>query len=135
MEEWKIVPSFPELQASSYGRILRLPYFSIQGKEIISLPTYGNKVYVNGRPYRMLYMRRAFGTLKVHQLVCEAFHGTKPFVNAYVLHKDENPFNNNKDNVYWGTQKENLNAPGFLVYCASRTGDSSPVRKGLFNGY
>lgn len=102
---------------------------------VISKPTYGQKAFANSRPSRMLYMRRAFGTLKVHQLICEAFHGVKPIDKPYVLHKDENPFNNNKDNIYWGTQKENLNAKGFLEYCALRIGDNSPVRKGLFNGF
>lgn len=53
---------------------------------------------------------------KVHQLVCEAFNGPKPFDGAVVMHVDENAANNRADNLQWGTQKENLNAPGFRVY-------------------
>ncbi|QDP54003.1 MAG: putative uncharacterized HNH endonuclease [Prokaryotic dsDNA virus sp.] len=50
---------------------------------------------------------------KVHQLVCEAFHGPKPFETAVVIHKDEDALNNRPENLKWGTQKENLNAPKF----------------------
>lgn len=57
--------------------------------------------------------------MKVHQLVCEAFHGPKPFSRAVVIHKDENSLNNKPSNLTWGTQKENLNCPGFLAYCRS----------------
>jgi hypothetical protein len=46
------------------------------------------------------------------------------------MHLDENAANNRADNLRWGTQKENLNAPGFLNYCRSRTGDDSPIIKG-----
>ena len=47
-----------------------------------------------------------------------------------VLHKDENSRNNRPENLMWGTQKENLNAPGFLKYCRGRTGDNNPYVKG-----
>jgi len=55
-------------------------------------------------------------TYKVARLVCEAFHGAAPFARAVVMHKDENSANNRASNLAWGTQKENLNAPGFLEY-------------------
>lgn len=45
---------------------------------------------------------------KVHQLVCEAFHGSKPFESAVVIHIDEDAHNNRPENLLWGTQKENL---------------------------
>lgn len=67
---------------------------------------------------------------KVHRLVCTAFHGAPPHKDAVVIHKDEDATNNSAANLKWGTQKENLNAPGFKSYCRSRTGDNSPVRKG-----
>ena len=46
------------------------------------------------------------------------------------MHLDENAVNNRASNLRWGTQKENLNAPGFLTYCRSRTGEDSPSAKG-----
>ncbi len=46
------------------------------------------------------------------------------------FHLDENAANNRANNLKWGTQKENLNAPGFLEYCKNRTGEQSPWTKG-----
>lgn len=59
-------------------------------------------------------------TYRVARLVCEAFNGPPPFNGAVCMHRDENSANNAPENLAWGTQKENLNAPGFLAY-ASRT--------------
>jgi hypothetical protein len=66
----------------------------------------------------------------VHRLVCLAFHGLPPVDKSGSLHKDENALNNRPENLYWGDQKNNLNAPGFLAHCRSRTGDANPYRKG-----
>jgi plasmid maintenance system antidote protein VapI len=43
---------------------------------------------------------------RVHTLVCEAFHGAKPFPEAQVRHRDSNPFNNHFTNLCWGTAAE-----------------------------
>lgn len=66
-------------------------------------------------------------TYKVAQLVCEAFHGPKPFARAVCMHKDENAANNRPENLSWGTQKENLNAPKFKEYRAMKKGEIHPV--------
>lgn len=58
-------------------------------------------------------------TYKVARLICEAFHGSAPADKPVCMHLDENSRNNRPDNLAWGTQKENLNAPGFLDYCRS----------------
>lgn len=71
-----------------------------------------------------------FGNIKVHRAVCEAFHGSPPFPNAVVIHLNENALDNRPENLKWGTQKENLNMPGFIKYCKSRTGEDSPTHKG-----
>lgn len=68
-------------------------------------------------------------TYKVHRLVCEAFHGPAPS-KSVCMHLDESSRNNKPNNLAWGTQKQNLNAPGFLSYCRSRTGENSPGAKG-----
>jgi len=67
---------------------------------------------------------------KVHRLVCEAFHGPPSKEKNIVLHINEDATDNRPENLKWGTQKENLNAPGFVSYCKSRTGEKSPVFKG-----
>lgn len=67
---------------------------------------------------------------KVHRLICEAFHGPAPNDRNIVLHLNEDATDNRPENLRWGTQKENLNAPGFIEYCQSRTGENSPTVKG-----
>jgi len=73
---------------------------------------------------------RRLGQLKVHQLVCEAFHGPRPSKEHGVSHKNENALDNRPENLEWSTQKENLNMPNFINYCKSRLGADSPVVKG-----
>jgi hypothetical protein len=66
---------------------------------------------------------------KIHRLVCEAFHGFPPHLKNVVLHINEDATDNRPENLMWGTQKENLNASGFIEYCKSRTGKDSPRSK------
>lgn len=134
-EIWLPVPSKPGLVASSLGRIKlpakigEMPY---GGTRIYDpKPTFGYKAR-SAKTARHEYMNvcsHRFGNIKVHRAVCEAFHGTPPFSRAVVIHLDEDATNNKPENLRWGTQKENLNAPGFIAYCKSRTGDNSPGAK------
>lgn len=94
-------------------------------------PVYGTRTKAS-KTARHVYLsiqNRFFGNMKVHRLVCEAFHGSPPFERAVVIHIDEDATNNRADNLRWGTQKENLNMPGFIAYCKSRTGENSPTVK------
>lgn len=132
-EVWRLIPSQPELLASSHGRIMVTPRQSTPGKR-------GPKQY-GGEPTlgqwdgsRYVYKRRGKKTLKVARLVCEAFHGAAPAARQVCMHVDENSRNNKSENLSWGTQKENLNAPGFIRYCRGRTGENSPTTKGRING-
>lgn len=126
MEEWRDHPTVDFIQVSSYGRVQVKPYRS-------PLPNGGFRTY-GGQPYfgsrekdgRMIFNNRTRRFKKrVHILVCETFHGTKPFEDAVVMHIDDNPQNNRADNLQWGTQKENLNAEKFINYCKSKTGENS----------
>ena len=65
-------------------------------------------------------------TYRVARLVCEAFHGPKPFHEAICLHVDERASNNRASNLRWGTHQENSTAPGYLQHCRSRTGEANP---------
>jgi hypothetical protein len=122
--------------ASDEGRILLPPRHAALPNGGVRLylpkPTFG--VQCRSRPQaKHVYMGYRFEgrSFKVHQAVCEAFHGAKPFPSAVVIHADENGLNNRAENLRWGTQKENLNAEGFKEYCRSRTGDNSPRAKWL----
>ena len=131
-EVWREVPSLPAILASSEGRIMVKPY---RGE----MPNGGLRPY-GGHPhfgvwskqderFIIVYKGKCY---KVHQLVCEAFHGERPDLpeieggRVVVLHIDENSANNRADNLKWGTQKENLNAPGFKEY--RRTGDHAKAQ-------
>lgn len=127
-EEWRAVPSVKGIIASSLGRIMVIPYFA-------NVPNGGQRQY-GGQPNfgqwdgnRYIYLLRG-KNYKVARLVCEAFNGLPPFQRAVCMHIDENSRNNASDNLAWGTQKENLNAPGFIAYCRARTGDNNPLVKG-----
>lgn len=127
IELWRVVPSMPELLASSMGRIMIAPYIHDDGpvtRQYGGWPTTGQW---DGDRY--IYARRGYKTQKVARLVCEAFNGMPPFDGAVCMHLDENSRNNRPTNLAWGTQKENLNAAGFIEYCKGRTGENSPRAK------
>lgn len=129
-ETWRAVPSIPQILASSEGRVMVAPYEAAMPhggvRQYGGQPHFGIWNKLDGR-FQMLYKGKIH---KVHRLVCEAFHGPAPSNGHICMHVDENAANNAPDNLKWGTQKENLNAPAFLEYCKARTGDDSPWTKG-----
>lgn len=135
-EIWRPVPSLPGVMASSHGRVL-LPPSTAQmpnggERKYVPKPTLGTitKSKATARhTYRNIFNRK-LGNLKVHRLVCEAFHGPCP-PGMETMHRDENGLNNRPENLEWGTRKDNLNAPGFIEYCKSRTGHNNPRVKGM----
>ena len=139
-EVWKPVPSEPGMLASSWGRVLLPPRHAPMRNGGFRLytpgPTYGSETRASKNAthvYRGI-MVKSVGDgkprpRKVHQLICEAFHGIKPFASAVVIHLDECSLNNRPENLRWGTQKENLNMPGFLKYCRGRVGENNPISK------
>ena len=133
-EQWRGVPSMPFLEASSLGRVRIKPYTA-------PLPNGGTRTYVGKPTYgcwapkerRFIYLYKRH-TFKVHVAVCEAFHGPRPFPEAVVMHDDESGANNREENLKWGTQKQNLNYPGFLQHCKTRVGKKNPRVKGRNRG-
>jgi hypothetical protein len=128
MELWRVVPSLPIVLASSFGRLMVVP--------TISPMPHGGERHYESRPRsgewdgdRYIFCHRG-KTYKVARLICEAFNGPpSPGLNT-CMHGDENARNNRPENLKWGTQKINLNAPGFIEHCRGRTGENSPVIKG-----
>lgn len=129
-EIWRDVPSMPRILASSEGRIMFIPHRGPmpRGGErpYGGEPTFGVWNKTDGRFIIVIDGR----TWKIARLIAEAFHGPAPFDGAVVMHIDENAANNRASNLQWGKQQENLNAPGFLEYCRSRTGENNPAIKG-----
>jgi hypothetical protein len=135
-EEWRLVPSKPEILVSNFGRVLFPERRAAMPMGNIRLykpkPSFGikTKACKTARHEYMGVYNRFFGNLKVHRLVCEAFHGPAPEGKNVVLHLDEDATNNKPENLRWGTQKENLNMPKFIEYCKGRIGEDSPSVKG-----
>lgn len=117
-EIWRLSPSLPEYMVSDLGRIMRIPYL----KETPNggLRQYGGKPWYGVDVGNRMTFRFQNRTFKVHRLVCEAFNGPPPEGKDVCMHIDEDYSNNKPSNLSWGTQKENLNAPGFIEYCKNR---------------
>jgi hypothetical protein len=125
MERWRRSARLPDYLVSSHGNLMCVPFQS-------SGRWYGGQVIqgvtTTDQPRKIIVHKGK--THKVHQLICEAFHGPRPSPKHVVMHLDDNPLNNRADNLKWATQKENLNTPKFLAYCKARTGENSPTFKG-----
>ena len=115
IEEWRLIPSLPEYEASNHGRIRRIPW---EGP----MPNGGVRIYGGKSWYgvwekveKRYIMQFRGKTHRVAKLVCEAFHGQSP-PNSDSMHLDENSRNNKPTNLAWGTRKENLNFPKVKDY-------------------
>jgi len=93
-EEWRIIPSFPNYEASSYGNIRR-------NGNILA------KVKSKGYFQLKVCKQSNVFTKHIHVLVCEAFHGEKPEWATLVAHNDGNKENNTPSNLRWTTHKDN----------------------------
>lgn len=134
MEEWRTVPSWPDISASSLGRVLLSPCSAKMPsgyiREYQPKPTFGvEEKTATGRKdsarRRIIRVGRLCKTFKVHRLVCEAFHGLAPSEDHIVLHIDEDPSNNRPENLRWGTRKENQNFPKVIAAFRNRSGANS----------
>lgn len=126
-EIWKLVPSLPGILASSRGRVMVAPRM---GTGINKNKQYGGTARTGSWDGHRFIVQWGGKSFKVARLVCEAFNGPPTDKKNVCMHLDENSRNNFPENLCWGTQKENLNAPGFIEYCHGRTGENSPVVKG-----
>ena len=105
MAEWRVVPSYPWLEASSDGRLRsRLKGLNNwkAGREIV-----GSK---NKQGYITVTVQ--FGEVRKcnfgkHILICEAFHGPKPSPTHQVAHWNGIRDHNWANNLRWVTPKEN----------------------------
>lgn len=125
-EEWRQVPSIPDLEASSHGRVRRKPHIGTMphgGARLYqSKPRFG-QITQASKDARHLYfgvVYHGIGNVKVHFAVCEAFHGVNPDGKKGVRHLNENGLDNRPGNLCWASQKINLNDPVFKDYQRKR---------------
>lgn len=145
-EEWRPVPSKPGIEASSHGRIRRLPHVSTMPKggtrTYSSEPRFG-QITRSAKDARHLYFNMVYsgiGNIKVHAAVCEAFHGPKPHNAKGVRHLNENSLDNRPANLRWDTHVANMNDPDLKEYHCKRPRDihlsnipKREKRKGLYD--
>ncbi len=95
-EFWKQIPGWP-YEASSLGRI----------RHAVSLKPLKAEISKQGYQRVRLCANGVQKAVKVHRMVCLAFHGF-PFGDAKVArHLDDNKNNNTPENLAWGTHADN----------------------------
>ena len=82
------------------GSIMRIPKPGYRPSKWDNVWTFGTKDERTG------YMILA-GSIRVHQIVCSAFHGPEPQPHMVVDHIDTNRCNNRPENLRWLTRLEN----------------------------
>lgn len=121
-EEWRSVPSMEGVEASSHGRVRRLPYVGVMPhgfpRVYAPSPTFGTirSASKDARHLFFGYYYAGIGNLKVHFAVCEAFHGPAPEGKRRVRHLNENGLDNRPCNLVWDRQKVNMNDPTLKGY-------------------
>lgn len=102
--EWRPVVGFADYSVSAGGKIMRTARDMrgrLSGQPL--KPSRDKDGYLRVH----LFSRGSKRTLKVHRVVCEAFHGPRPEGKHDVAHGDGDHLNNAAANLRWATQKEN----------------------------
>ncbi len=123
--EWRVIPSFPDYEASSEGQIRRrtpkkngAPIWLLKPQKDMSPGGYVAWMVGLLPPRGKPSVRRP-----IARLICEAFHGPAPNSDQHAAHKDGNSSNNVPDNLYWATPREN-------IYDQMRHGTFATVKNG-----
>lgn len=102
------IPGYPDYHISKRGKIYSR--WDVNGKGILSKRYHLKQPHLNknGR-YIIGLSQPGIGTTKwlVHRLVALVYL-PNPEGLPYVCHKDNVPTNNSVNNLYWGTQKDNM---------------------------
>lgn len=98
-ETWRIVPIAENYMVSNFGRI-------VNGKTLKEKKP--GKIGSKRRQYLAAYVGGPSDRkIPIHRLVLMAFKGM-PKEGQIACHRDDNQFNNNLENLYWGTYKSNV---------------------------
>ena len=112
IEEWKTILDYPGYQVSNEGRVRSIDRKNYSGrfkKEISWKGKELKRIKLNNKYWVVNLSHRGTSKLKcVHHLVLTAFAGPR-LHGALARHEDDNGFNANIDNLYWGTHSDNMN--------------------------
>lgn len=114
METWRTIPSFPDYQASSLGRIRRAtPRRNQLAKPAVLRLRMDPAGYAVVTLMRPIHERtpgdctRSYTPARVCRLVCEAFHGPQPEDRPHAAHISGDPTDNRAKNLRWASAQEN----------------------------
>ena len=100
--EWRTIKQYPLYQVSEKGDIRRV--VGGRGARIGPVRWRRRGAYA----VVALYDGGGHPTNEVvHRLVARTFLGESPASRPYALHRDGDPMNNHRANIYWGTAAEN----------------------------
>lgn len=108
-----------EYEVSSLGRVKSLKYLGTKGTKImkpyINISRRGNVPYLQVD----LHNRGVRRSLKVHFLVCTAFHGERPSnidgdLNIEAMHLNGDSLDNRAENLAWGRHADNVREKNFV---------------------
>lgn len=97
--EIRVIPSHPEYSASTEGQI----WSEKSGR---FLRDYKGKF--GSRRVNLSEAGVRSGSVGVHRLVCEAFHGPAPQEKPWALHRNGKAWDNRPENLYWGDAQDNV---------------------------
>lgn len=122
-EIWKVIPGYPQYEASSEGRIKS---YKKGRRGRILKPI----LYANGR-YKINVFGESTGPRGkieyVHRLVCAAFNGPASEENWLCRHLDGDHQNNRPQNLRWGSSQQNHD--DMTLHGTRAMGESSGVSK------
>lgn len=100
IEEWRVIPEFPDYKASSSGQIKRFQTDAREHK-LTGRPL-KQSLTQSGWYLQVTLMRdcKPFST-RVNRAVCSAFHGIAPGPGWHAAHNDGDSFNNAASNLRW----------------------------------
>ena len=104
---WRPAAGYEEyLEVSSDGYVKFIPRLVNRSAHPYVTKERVTKGSVRKDGYCRVFLKRK--TLYVHRLVLETFSGPAPTKTHVVMHKDDDPRNNDISNLSWGTQEENV---------------------------
>lgn len=97
-------------EASSLGRVRsvdRLVISTTGSRRLLRGKVLAGRPDINGYLEVGFYRGGVPRTVKIHRVVCSAFHG-EPEGGQVALHYDDDPVNNAAENLRWGTASDNM---------------------------
>lgn len=106
IEEWRAIPTFPNYEVSSVGRVRRsVTRWQFKAGDVLQLPMLG-PVNHKRKVARLYRDGRVWG-VPVSRLIAMAWHGPPPTSTHEAAHNDGQPENNTPGNIRWATPAEN----------------------------